>query len=432
MKKLLIISYFFPPCNLTASQRVFSWARYFHLFNIYPIIITRRWDLPIKHMGDANQISGPELQIEKHEHYEVHYLPYTGSKRDRLLQQKSTLSSTILRKFLTLFEQVTQFFNVTSIPYSNFYSYAKQLIKKEQIDLLVISANPYPQFYFGYLLKKEFPKLNWFADYRDDWNTKELTKSSLFSRIIKAYEVFFEKKYLHQASAFFCVSDMITQRIEQLVGTKGYTIANGYFEEEYAQLAPVQEDPKQFTVVYTGQIYEEQDFSLFLTAFKKAIQHFGDEINLHIHFIGATFYPSTCTYLNGILEGYSKQYTLHDRMSYMDCMQLEHQADLLLMVAYGNLKGIPSSKLYNYVGFQKPVMCCPSDADIIDETLTTCGVGYCTSDADEAFTLLQSLITSKIKGTLKLETRKKMNTFEIEKLSRRKQTEVLASILQQY
>ena len=54
MKKILIISYFFPPCNLTPSQRTISWARLLHKHGYYPIVITRRWDTKI---NSAKQIS---------------------------------------------------------------------------------------------------------------------------------------------------------------------------------------------------------------------------------------------------------------------------------------------------------------------------------------------------------------------------------------
>ena len=47
MENVLIISYFFPPCNLTASQRAFNWAKYLKEFGYNPIVITRKWDQPI-------------------------------------------------------------------------------------------------------------------------------------------------------------------------------------------------------------------------------------------------------------------------------------------------------------------------------------------------------------------------------------------------
>ena len=44
MKKLLIISYFYPPANFVGAQRTAAWAKYLHEYGYYPIIITRQWN----------------------------------------------------------------------------------------------------------------------------------------------------------------------------------------------------------------------------------------------------------------------------------------------------------------------------------------------------------------------------------------------------
>ena len=54
MKKILIISYFFPPCNLTAAQRVYSLAKYLSKYGFYPTIVTRRWDHSIGKLKDCD------------------------------------------------------------------------------------------------------------------------------------------------------------------------------------------------------------------------------------------------------------------------------------------------------------------------------------------------------------------------------------------
>ena len=51
MKKILIISYFFPPCNLTASQRVSSWAKYLNKSGYYFL------DIP-KEKSFSNRLAG--------------------------------------------------------------------------------------------------------------------------------------------------------------------------------------------------------------------------------------------------------------------------------------------------------------------------------------------------------------------------------------
>lgn len=430
MKKILIISYFFPPCNLTASQRVFSWAKYFHQFGYYPIIITRRWDNEILKMDDINKPTPAEKIIEKYDTYEVHYMPYTGNLRDKLMQLQPNLFFKIARKFLSFAEQITQFFWLKTNPYNNIYFEAEKIIAAENIEQLIISANPYPSFYFGYLLKKKFKNLKWYADYRDDWNTKLLAKDSLQRKLFNWYESIFEKKWLHTAHSFFAVSDFITEKISGFIHLKGYTIGNGFYEEDYFNLPEV-ENKNEFIITYTGQLYGEQDFSIFISAFKKAVDEFKNQIQLKLNFVGIGLFETDKKYLQQLLSGYESCFEILPRTSKAECIKIEDGSDALLMVAYGNLKGIPASKLYQYLGHKKPIIVCPTDDDIIQKTVTDCGVGWVAKNETDAFDVLKNLIHQKINGTLKSNTVQKINTFEIEKLSRRLQAKKLIEVLNQ-
>ena len=43
MKRVLIISYFFPPGNFAGSYRIKAWADQLQKFGYYPIVVTRHW-----------------------------------------------------------------------------------------------------------------------------------------------------------------------------------------------------------------------------------------------------------------------------------------------------------------------------------------------------------------------------------------------------
>ena len=105
MKKILIISYFFPPCNLTASQRVDSWAKHLNKSGYYPIIITRKWEKEIKSFDDCHYSTSAGVLIENNEHYEVHYCPYSANLRDRLHTKKKLV---VFKKFISLIEIIFQ------------------------------------------------------------------------------------------------------------------------------------------------------------------------------------------------------------------------------------------------------------------------------------------------------------------------------------
>ena len=72
LKKVLVLSYFFPPCNLTASQRSLGWAKYLNKFGFYPIFITRNWEHHINGPEDMHHHSGNEIINEQYETHAVY------------------------------------------------------------------------------------------------------------------------------------------------------------------------------------------------------------------------------------------------------------------------------------------------------------------------------------------------------------------------
>src|ERR1035437_3990869 len=169
LKKIIILTYFFPPGNFAGSYRLFSWARYLHKFGFYPIIITRHWE---KDQTDYAGISQKkEIEIQKHENYEVHYIPYNGNLRDKI-KAKYGSKVRLITKLLSLVELIFQNFFISIIPSRQLYFYAKEYLEKNHdVRYVLASGKPYILFKYGHHLKIQFPYIRWIADYRDPWNT---------------------------------------------------------------------------------------------------------------------------------------------------------------------------------------------------------------------------------------------------------------------
>ena len=106
MKKYLLYPISYPPCNLTASQRVHSWAKYLHKSGYYPIIITRKWEKHITSFDDCHYPTSDGIEIERNENFEVHYCPYIPNLRDRLHTQKKLQPLKKCFPYLKLFSKI--------------------------------------------------------------------------------------------------------------------------------------------------------------------------------------------------------------------------------------------------------------------------------------------------------------------------------------
>ncbi|MDA9328742.1 hypothetical protein N9Q76_01305 [Flavobacteriales bacterium] len=377
LKPILIISYFFPPCSLTASQRVYSWAKWLNKFGYYPTIISRKWEENLKTLKDVSIPSSNGILHEKNEEYEVYYLPYKGNLRDRIYQKYGESKFRLLRQGLTFLELFLQYFYNKIIPYSNIYTFAKELMEKKKYEHLVISGNPFNLFKFGFQLNKKFG-VNWTADYRDAWSTSEINdnSSSIFKRIIHKLDTHFEKKWIATASSLSASSGPIGKSIEELTGTKSFALYNGIAFEDFDVVKNKTKLPV-FTITYIGTLYDGQKIEVFCSAYKKFI----DELNgpkTQLLFPGLAFFGAQESRIQKAMKGYETYFSCSDRIPRKEILQLEQQAHLLLHVAWQGYKGIIASKIYEYIASGTKIIVAPSDNGAIEGIVkdSKCGVVF--------------------------------------------------------
>ena len=395
MKEVLIISYFYPPCTLTAAQRPAGWVKYLPQFGYKPILITRNWDVTLSKPEDQLRDAGDQLFIEKTEKHEVHYLPYKASLRDRLFNSKKSILKKC-SKIFTFINCIGENFSNQFIPFGDFYDYAESLIQKHTFTTIIITGNPFVQFRFGYLLSNKY-HIPWIADYRDDWTTSEIIQpKGKFESIIHRLQQKSEQKWVGTASMITSVSPIYTDRISQFVKVTGETILNGF-----DTLLPKIEsnDRNSFIIVYNGTLYDTQDVEGFVRAIIPCIELFRGKINIQIQFPGVCYDPNQESRLKALIKGYESFFLLTTRIPKAEVIDLQQKADLLLMLTHRGQKGIPSSKLYEYLALQKPILCFPSDHDIVEETLLYTGVGYVIDTEEVLFDKLNEFIHLKLNSS---------------------------------
>lgn len=426
MKKILVLSYFFPPCNLTASQRIEGWVNYLSLFGYYPIVVTRNWDIAINSPEDASISTGKEVKQVKQNNYEVHYLPYNASKRDEIFEKnrnKKYLQK--LSKILTLKDLLLESSSNLAIPYANMYDYSRKIIKENpDIECAIISAKPFNQFKFGYLLNKEFG-IKWIADYRDDWNTSELeSKNTGWMKYISKIQSKNEKKWIGSAECITSVSKIYRDRITQFVQKKGFVILNGFDGIENTEI--IKKDNNRFNITYNGSLYPTQSIEPILDTVKKIIQQKEFQIEIHLNFPGLGFDKTQEKRVIDFMKGFEQFVHITSRIPKSEVVYIQKNSDLLLMVAHGTVKGVPSSKLYEYVGLKKQILLFPNDHDIIEETLNDTGLGIICDTEDQIYDHLVSLIRLKEKGEIEVLV---IDDSKIDFYSRKNQTAELAKLL---
>lgn len=433
MNKVLLISYYFYPCPHTASERVNSWAENFDGWGLRSYVITRNWDFEYKYFADATRPSGTEVIKKKEELYDVIYLPYKSDFREKIAKRfigtKLHLVFTILNFFYSLLEPY--FLLTFNRYYRDVYDKAVEVLKNDScIESCIISVAPFMQLKLGYLLKKKFQHVQFIADYRDDWGTDEVytSKGVEYQSIKKAIKTYFraiEKRWLSRYDAFISVSDHYVDKIGKFLNKKGYTIQNGYIAHNYPDNVFPNKD--QFVITYSGSLLASQPIEFFLDAVIRVIKEGLAPKNFRVKFIAILEQRDTLDRIKKKIAGYESYFDLLPRVTKKECIYIQQTSNLLLLVAHKGLKGVPGSKMYEYLALKKPILVCPTDGDIMEQTLKDTNQGFFANNEEECYMLLKELIEISNRGEQLVQ---QLNTTFIESFERRNLAKKLAGIIQ--
>jgi len=434
-EKVLILSFYFPPCNITASQRAYSWAKYLGNYGFEPIVITRRWDYPIMQQLDAYRKCGPDTIYEKREGYEIYFLPYKSNLRDKILVKYGDKRFSLIRRLLTLIEILSFNFTNYFLPYKNLYSFACKYLKENpDVKILITSAYPFPMFSFAHKLKRKFPYIKWFGDYRDLWTTRNdslfIPKDTFWGKIRCKLEPRSEKKWLSNATAFITISEKYVEIIGQFINKPGISVLNGYMEEDFdINITPPAKD--EFIITYLGTLKYMQKVEIFLDAYEKAVNHFKGKVKLKLRFVGTAYEKEADERLRNYTKNYSDNIEITKRINREQALKIQMESQLLLLVSYsGGTGGGTGSKTYEYIGTGKPILLCPTDGNMMEQIVKETGQGFCCNTTEEAYELLVKLVEEHYNsGKITLPC---INNEKREFYSRRKQTEILAEALKKY
>ncbi len=426
MEKVLILSYFFPPCNLTAAQRSQSWANYLSAYGYKPIIITRRWDEKISHLSDVSKSTPNEIKHEVFENYEVFYLPYKANLRDKIYVKYKESRFNSIRQMLTFFELLLQpFFNLI-IPYNNIGKFALNYVKQNlEIKKMVVTGNPFNLFKFAFTLNKA-TGIKWIADYRDAWTTSEinLINKGWLHKVINYLETHFEKKWVGTASLVTASSQPIANHVGALVNKKGYALYNGFVAEDFDEITTSCKF-KEFTITYVGTLYDGQKIEIFCEAFKRLIDE-NPSVSVKLIFPGLSFYKAQQQRIEAVMKGYEKYYECTERIERNKILAIEKQSHLLLHVAWDEHSGIIASKIYEYIASGTFILVTPTDSGAIEEIVQKSKCGICTKTIDETFAFLKQEYGCYLKGSFRANDVTNESALQF---SRQKQAGGLAELL---
>lgn len=375
-KRVLIITYYWPPSGGAGVQRWLKFAKYLPEFGIEPIVLTvnpKYASYPQRDESLEKDIH-PDLKVYKTKSFEPLNLlsglfgkksiPYGGFTN----VNKRSFFQTILR-----FVRGNFFIPDARVGWNKYaYNKAKELIVEHKIDTVITTSPPHSTQLIGLKIKKKLG-LNWVADFRDPWTDIYYYRDLLHTSIVKKIDKRKEKEVLKTADKVIanCESNrnLLVSKIQDQNQDKFYAITNGFDEEEFKQVHKTTDD---FIVTYSGTIAEHYKPEAFLQVLSEMKNSF-PKISFKLRMVGNVS-PEIEIMIKkyGLLEIYENiGYVPHDKL-----IEYLISSTLLFYIfpKTTNDKGI-AGKLFEYLAARKTIIGLgPEDGDsakIIEE----CGAG---------------------------------------------------------
>jgi glycosyltransferase involved in cell wall biosynthesis len=393
LKRLLIVSYYFPPVNVVASLRASKMAKYLPEYGWESWVLTVVPPPALPHSMPEEPISGRIIRTK--------YLrPRIRTAPPTTLQVSASSTSQRLGPIERLYSKVEKALdlNTSRMPDRTlgWYPYAvragSNLLAQADFDAIYSTSGPPTCHLVARRLQRVF-NLPWIADYRDLWSLNHrLARGPLFQRA----EEHLERWVVKAAAHLVTVTDPWRDKLATLTGQPVTTIPHGFDEEDFENLpsqGPHAQEP--LTLLYVGTLYPyHQDPSPLLGAIagldRLSLIQPGD---LVVRFVGSDpDYPASLAREHQVLE--YVEFT--DFVPFRVSLRMQSQASALILIKWGDEQesGHCPAKLYDYLGVGRPILVLGDKPDVVDSIVEDCSAGVCVGSAEEATEVLLSWLTS--------------------------------------
>ena len=260
MKRVLIISYYWPPTGGSGVQRWVKFAKYLPLEGWQPVIYTPEnpEQLAIDETLAAEIPAEAEvIKTRIVEPYEIYknVLRKSGHSKEAVevnpvnAQNKSFLQKAAMWVRGNLFRP-----DPRCLWIGPSVRFLKKYLQEHPVDLIVSTGPPQSMHLIGRRLAKE-TGLPWIADFRDPWTKIFYFKHLSMTRATEKWHEKMEKKVLDEASVVVAVSPLVQQEFQQMTQTPVELITNGFdecdFDGERYREAEGGPD-REFCITHTG------------------------------------------------------------------------------------------------------------------------------------------------------------------------------------
>ncbi len=388
--RVLLITYYFPPCGGAPVQRWLKWL---------PDLVANGFEVTVLTTEDGDYpVRDESLLAEIPQEIEVVRCPapnpgkiwsVAGRRKTKLPYgdlSKNSHPGKFKRILIWLrLNLIVPDLRVVWNPGA--YWCAVGILRTRPIDLIITTGPPHSTHLLGLKLRKRFP-VKWAADWRDPWSTIYYLQLNPPLKPVLAWHQYLERRVARGADLNVFVSEYLARQFKDFNTTVLY---NGF---DSRKLSHVPEsyatDSRVFRIKYVGRLTEGQDFDFLL----KIIEDSLADKSVLLKLVGTALSGEQVAQLTEILPDKHEiiEFVPHSRA--LDEMA-NSEALILLINDYPGFEGMLTTKLFEYLASGTPILCLGPHGSEAESLISEYKAGGCfaRSETQQAGQYLRGLFT---------------------------------------
>jgi len=351
--RLLLISYYFPPCGGATVQRWLKWIPILveQGFEI-TVLTTKDGDYPVYDDSLLAEIPQEVTVIRtKTFKFEKIWKIFSGNKKPipygNISQDKEqNLINRILIwiRLNLIIPDIRKFWNPSAI------KKAIEYLRTTPVDFVITTGPPHSTHLIGLKLKNKF-NIKWIADWRDPWTSIYYLQLNPPTFVSRYWHKSLETKVAQNADWNVVVSEHLAS---QLPTDKVSVIYSGYDEKKILppKISKIKNGNEPFKLKFIGNITEGQRLDILIQIIAKA---FPDE-DIELSFIGTNLSEEYKTLLQNLLP---ERYVYKNFLPHKEALKEMQDCQVLLLLInyYPGSEGMLTTKLFEYLASYNKILC---------------------------------------------------------------------------
>lgn len=364
MKRVLIISYYWPPTGGSGVQRWVKFAKYLPELGWQPVVYTPEnpEQLAVDESLAAEIPSEAEIVktriVEPYELYK-NFLKKSGHSKEAVevnpvnAREKSFIQKTAMWVRGNFFRPDPRCMWIRPS-----VRFLKKYIEDHPVDLIVSTGPPQSMHVIGLRLARE-TGLPWIADFRDPWTRIFYFKHLSMTRATERWHHRMESKVLDAADAVVAVSPLVQKDFQAMTRTPVELITNGYDECDFGahKCAEAAGGPdRDFVITHTGLFAADGNPTVLWDVLSERCSKDADfRKHLKIKLIGKTDEQITSSIK---AAGLAENLMDHGYLPHTQAVEEQRKASLLILPLRKEpeYKAVLPGKLFEYLASCRPVL----------------------------------------------------------------------------